>query len=65
MIAVQVDIGEDIKVKALASLAATYHALGRYEEAEEIKVKELTLRQEILGEEHPDIIKSIAELMLS
>jgi Tetratricopeptide repeat len=47
----------------MASLAATYHQQGRSNEAEEINVKVLELRKEVLSEKHSDTIESIAELV--
>ena len=46
----------------MASLAATYHAQGRYDEAEKIKVDVLALRREVLGETHLDTLKSMEYL---
>ncbi|KAI7761732.1 hypothetical protein LZL87_013582 [Fusarium oxysporum] len=46
----------------MANLAETYHAQGQYEEDEEISVKVLELRREVLGEKHPDTIDSMAGL---
>jgi hypothetical protein len=41
-------------IESMASLAAIYHALGGYKEAEKIKVEVLELRREVLGVKHPD-----------
>jgi hypothetical protein len=49
----------------MASLAATYHAQERYDEAEKIKVEVLALRRDVLGEKHPDTIESMAELAVT
>lgn len=46
----------------MAELAATYHAKGRYGEAEEIKVQVLELQREVLGKKHPNTIWSMALL---
>jgi tetratricopeptide (TPR) repeat protein len=47
---------------SMADLAATYHAQGRYSEAEPIFQEALDLRREVLGEKHPDTIASMAAL---
>jgi tetratricopeptide (TPR) repeat protein len=47
---------------SMASLAATYHMQGRYDEAERSYVEVLELRREVLGEKHPDTIGSMASL---
>jgi hypothetical protein len=47
---------------SMAELAATYHAQGRYDEVEEISVKVLDLRREVVGEKHRDTIWSMASL---
>ncbi len=49
-------------VRSMAELATTYHVLGRYEEAEKMKVEVLALRREILGDKHPDTVESMASL---
>lgn len=55
--------GEKVKISRLLSRAFVYLFLqGRSGEAEEIKVKVLELRREVLGEKHPDTIQSMAEL---
>ena len=41
-------------VRSMASLVATYHIKGRYDEDEELSVKVLALRHELLGEKYPD-----------
>jgi tetratricopeptide (TPR) repeat protein len=46
----------------MAELATTYHDQGRYDEAEKIYVDVLALRREVLGEMHPDAIRSVAHL---
>ncbi|KAF5616098.1 hypothetical protein F25303_13621 [Fusarium sp. NRRL 25303] len=46
----------------MADLATTYHAQGRYDEAEKLKDKALELRREVLGEKHPDTTRSMASL---
>ncbi|EXK26980.1 hypothetical protein FOMG_16420 [Fusarium oxysporum f. sp. melonis 26406] len=46
----------------MAELAATYHAQGRHDEDEEISAKVLELRRQVLGEKHPDTIRSLADL---
>lgn len=52
-------------IRSMARLAAVYHALGRYEEAERISVEALALRREILGDKHPDTIESMAILAVT
>jgi tetratricopeptide (TPR) repeat protein len=49
----------------LANLAASYSALGRHWEAEELKQDVLRLRKEILGERHPDNILASANLSVT
>lgn len=49
-------------IKSIAGLATTYHALGRYDEAEPLVVQALDLQREALGEKHPDTIRSMADL---
>ncbi|KAH8649570.1 hypothetical protein BGZ61DRAFT_487953, partial [Ilyonectria robusta] len=49
-------------IRSMGELATTYHAQGRYDEAEEISVKVLELRREVLGEKHPDTIESMGSL---
>ena len=46
----------------MAELVATYHQQGRLGEDEEISAKVLELRREVLGEKHPDTIRSMASL---
>ncbi|KAJ5657702.1 uncharacterized protein N7484_001351 [Penicillium longicatenatum] len=45
----------------MARLATTYHAQGRYDEAQLIHFKVLKLRQKVLGQEHPETIWSVAQ----
>ncbi|KAI6777615.1 Nephrocystin-3, partial [Emericellopsis cladophorae] len=49
-------------IRSMAELAATYHAQGRYDEAEGICWEVLDLRREVVGEKHPDTIRSMADL---
>ncbi len=49
-----------IRFGAWLNLATTYHALGRYKEAEKMKVEVLALRRELLGDKHPDTVRSMA-----
>ncbi|KAJ5663382.1 hypothetical protein N7507_004113 [Penicillium longicatenatum] len=44
------------------NLAITYHAQGRYEDAELIHIKALELGQKVLSQEHPDTIWNMARL---
>ena len=37
----------------MANLASTYRDLGRWKEAEELKVQVMKIRKRLLGEEHP------------
>jgi hypothetical protein len=46
----------------MANLAATYHNLGRYMEAEKLMVSVLDATNRILGVEHPDTIRAMAQL---
>lgn len=43
-------------------LATTHHVQGRDEEDLGISIKVLDLRREVLGEKHPDTIRSMADL---
>jgi hypothetical protein len=43
----------------------TYGQQGRLKEAEEIGVEVLALQKEILGEKHPDTIRSMANLAVT
>ena len=43
-------------------MASTYSDLGRYTEAEKLKIQVLHARNKILGEEHPDTILATADL---
>jgi hypothetical protein len=54
---------EKVKVSSLLSRVSVYLYLqGRSREDEEISVKVLELRREVLGEKHPDTIRSMADL---
>lgn len=46
----------------MASLAVIYYELGRYKEAQGIKIKTLGLRREVFGKKYPDIIRSMVYL---
>jgi tetratricopeptide (TPR) repeat protein len=48
-------------IKSMAEFGATCHAQGRYTEAQDIAIKVLELRQEVLGV-HPETIRSMADL---
>ena len=50
------------KINALGNLAATYHILGKYTEAENLEMEVLHVRNRILGVEHPDSISPKANL---
>jgi hypothetical protein len=55
--------GEKVKISCLFSQVLVYLLLqGRSGEAEEISVKVLELRREVLGEKHPDTIESMTSL---
>ena len=43
----------------MAELATTYHAQGRYEEAEKIYMEVLGLQRDALGEKHPDTTETM------
>lgn len=47
---------------SMAELAATYHAQGRYNEAEKMYVEVLALRRDVLGEKHPDTLHAMHDL---
>ncbi|KAK3303769.1 uncharacterized protein B0T15DRAFT_368402, partial [Chaetomium strumarium] len=53
------------KARSMASLATTYHAQGRYEEAGSTKVEVLALRRDVLGEKHPDTLQAIHDLAIT
>jgi hypothetical protein len=48
-------------ITAMANLAATYQNLGKYTEAEKLKIHVLDTRNRILGVEHPDTITAMAD----
>ena len=49
-------------IRAMASLATTYHDLGKYTEAEKLNSQVLDARNRILEVEHPDTIRAMANL---
>ncbi|KYG40860.1 hypothetical protein M433DRAFT_77102, partial [Acidomyces richmondensis BFW] len=49
----------------MANLASTYRNQGRWREAEELEVKVMERRREILGKEHPDTLASMNNLALT
>ncbi|RYP46560.1 hypothetical protein DL768_007242 [Monosporascus sp. mg162] len=49
-------------IMSMACLAMTYHAQGRYNEAEKVYTEVLQLRRKVLEKEHPDTIESMAHL---
>ena len=48
---------------AMANLAVTYSKQGKYDEAEELKLKVLDLSQKVLGPDHPDTFTSMENMM--
>ncbi|PVF91277.1 hypothetical protein CPB86DRAFT_719762, partial [Serendipita vermifera] len=48
-----------------SNLANTYQSLGKLQEAEELQIKVLKMRQEILGEQHPHAINASNYLSLT
>ena len=52
-------------IRSMADLAATYHAQGRYNEAEKIKEEVLALRRNALGEKHPDTLQAMHDLAVT
>lgn len=46
----------------MANLAGTLASLGRLREAEELGQAMLEKRKRVLGEEHPDVLRSMANL---
>jgi len=46
----------------MVGLATTYHAQGRYDEAEVVSIRALNLQQEVLGEKHPETTRSMEVL---
>ncbi|KAM0270685.1 hypothetical protein ACHAPA_003160 [Fusarium lateritium] len=51
-------------IRSMADLGATYFSQGRYTEAQDMAIKVLEIRQEVLGE-HPETIRSMADLGLT
>ncbi|KAJ7748714.1 hypothetical protein B0H14DRAFT_3603991 [Mycena olivaceomarginata] len=49
-------------IAAMANLAATYCALGRYQEAEPLEVTVLEKRKQLFGADHPDTLHAMANL---
>ncbi|KAJ7290549.1 hypothetical protein C8J57DRAFT_1445391 [Mycena rebaudengoi] len=49
-------------LRAMLSLAITYHNLGNLAEAEELKLMVLDKRKQILGPEHPDTVNAMSSL---
>ena len=45
----------------MADLATIYHRQGRFHEDEKITVQIVQLRKKVLGEEHPDTLRSKAD----
>ena len=52
-------------IRAMAHLVANWWQQGRSDEAEQLVVKVLTLRKEMLGEKHPDTITAMEYLALT
>jgi hypothetical protein len=48
----------------MANLALTYRNQGCWKEAEELQATELEIYSRVLGQEHPDMLTSIANLAL-
>jgi len=44
------------------NLGLTYRGLGRYAEAEQAQTKALTMREQLLGPNHPDIARTLTNL---
>jgi serine/threonine protein kinase/tetratricopeptide (TPR) repeat protein len=51
-----------IKAELLRAMGQTYHGLGLYPEAIAVHEKSWSIRKSILGPEHPDTIRSMADL---
>ena len=49
----------------MANLAITYWNQGRLTEAQELEVRVMETRKRALGEEHPDLLKSMDNLALT
>ena len=47
---------------SMANLVSTYWKQGRWKEAKELEVMVMETRKPVLGEEHPDSLKSMANL---
>jgi hypothetical protein len=52
-------------INAMGNLAETYQNLGKYTEAEQLKIQVLEARNRILGVEHPDTIDAVASLAVT
>lgn len=52
-------------VQSMTTLAVTYYALKRLDEAEGLEVRVLEGRKILLGAEHPDILSSINHLAMT
>jgi hypothetical protein len=46
----------------MANLAATYRNQGRWKEAEELQVEVMKKRKQVLGDDHPHTLTSIANV---
>ena len=49
-------------ILAMGDLASTYHSLGKYADAQNLKIKVLDLRNRLLGEEHPETMDAMWNL---
>ncbi|KAH7302951.1 hypothetical protein B0I35DRAFT_447576, partial [Stachybotrys elegans] len=52
-------------IRSMAELATIYHQQGRYDEDEDISVKVLDLRRQVLGEKHPETLQAMHDLAQS
>ncbi|KAK4172659.1 putative kinesin light chain, partial [Triangularia setosa] len=55
----------DLRAYDMADLATTYHAQGRYVEAEKIEMEVLALRSDVLGDKHPDTLQAMHNLAVT
>ena len=49
-------------ISDLKNLVRVYSALGRYAEAESLFLRSLSIKERVLGPEHPDVAKSLNNL---
>jgi tetratricopeptide (TPR) repeat protein len=52
-------------IHAMGNLASTYESLGKYADAQKLKIKVLDMRNRLLGEDHPDTIEAMSNLAIT